>query len=778
MKLSSLHINAFRGATKPITINFSREKNITLIYAENGNGKSSIADALVSLCTDGVGSLDDKSNKDFSFLKSLGATNNDLLIELKTDSQTYKATLSASSNKIIKTPNSNLPKLNALRRAQITSFIESPASERYKVLASFIDVSNIQKSEAELKKLILSLDRDFGQNTKSLSDAKHILNEIWEKEGKPLENLKSWVQSEIKKDNSKLNKELKDNSAVLQLWNNLQTTLTNIKTEKGKFDIAKTNAEKAENSLKEYQQKNPNSEAALLSVLKETQTFLTSKPSIDKCPVCGETNSKEQLLKNVSDRIGKMQELNKLTLDVKTINESKLALYNRLKSQIDPFNNQVVSLKETSVLLTDFKFKDIFKGILESTDKKAYYSEFTGVKEQLALEYERLLKHNQSINKSIEQYNLLTSNYNNIITLTKKCNSLEKLLKHAKAALEVLETTRKNSVDGELSSISGEVERMYQSIHPNEGLGNVKLFLNQKFQSSLNLTANFYTETDITPQSVYSESHLDTLGICIFIALAKKESNKDVILILDDVVMSVDERHLDRIIDLIHNESQYFAHILISTHYRPWRERYRNNRAPNSNIHFIELRGWSKERGITVAKPKLVLDEIKFHLATPENFHRENLAGVSGRFLEAILDFLSYNFQCKLKRKAANDYTLSELLDCLSKDLLKDLRIQKMELLPDGKYSSTNFIEEEYLKPIIDKIKNLKAVRNQVGAHYTFDGALVGDNDIEDFAKATIELTELLICPVNGNLPDRNRGTHWETKIGSIRLLPLVEPQK
>ena len=45
MKLSSLHINAFRGATTPITLNFSQDKNITLIYSENGNGKSSIADA-------------------------------------------------------------------------------------------------------------------------------------------------------------------------------------------------------------------------------------------------------------------------------------------------------------------------------------------------------------------------------------------------------------------------------------------------------------------------------------------------------------------------------------------------------------------------------------------------------------------------------------------------------------------------------------------------------------------------------------------------------------
>jgi hypothetical protein len=100
-----------------------------------------------------------------------------------------------------------------------------------------------------------------------------------------------------------------------------------------------------------------------------------------------------------------------------------------------------------------------------------------------------------------------------------------------------------------------------------------------------------------------------------------------------------------------------------------------------------------------------------------------------------------------------------------------------MELLPDGKYSDIKFTDEIVLKPIIDNIKNLKAVRNQVGAHFTYDGALVSDNDIEDFAKTTIQLAELLICPVDGNLPDRNKsGSFWEAKSGAIRLFPLVEP--
>lgn len=68
--------------------------------------------------------------------------------------------------------------------------------------------------------------------------------------------------------------------------------------------------------------------------------------------------------------------------------------------------------------------------------------------------------------------------------------------------------------------------------------------------------------------------------------VSKKYGDENTILVLDDVMMSVDENHLDRFIDLLHSESVNFGHILVTTHYRPWRDRYRNNRAPGGRVHF------------------------------------------------------------------------------------------------------------------------------------------------------------------------------------------------
>ncbi len=87
MKLKTLNIDSFRGASKPLILEFDGEKTVTMVFGENGNGKSTITDSLVCLCTDEHGSLDDKSSIDKSFYTSISSKPTDLKIELKTDIQ-------------------------------------------------------------------------------------------------------------------------------------------------------------------------------------------------------------------------------------------------------------------------------------------------------------------------------------------------------------------------------------------------------------------------------------------------------------------------------------------------------------------------------------------------------------------------------------------------------------------------------------------------------------------------------------------------------------------
>lgn len=509
--------------------------------------------------------------------------------------------------------------------------------------------------------------------------------------------------------------------------------------------------------------------------MQEAKNYISAEPIINKCPVCENGIVKATVINSLDAQILSMAALQKAAKDLDTATKTHDRNEAILKTTIIGMNTLLIRYKDSIS-----KYADRVPGIAPfvngiKTEANANYSIYVASYKELQALFVRIEKSAVDKKKSIDQHALIKNQYNSITQNSARVNKLAALKTATTKALGIVEKARKDFYDNELSSISTEVEQMYQKIHPAEGLGGIRLFLNPKFKNSLELQANFHSEQGIAPQSVYSESHLDTLGICIFLALAKKYSDDSSVLILDDVLMSVDENHLDRFISLLHDQSDNFAHIIVTTHYRPWKDRYKNNRAPASSVHFLELRTWSTQNGIRVFNSRIALDELRQMLTDESSFHRENIAAASGRILENLLDFVTLKFGCRVARKPKNDYQLSELLDGLSKDLLKNFKVEHLEKDITGKY--TTITKQVDLKPVIDKLKALKAVRNQVGAHFNFDGSLVSDGDVEDFGNATVEFAELLICPECGALPDRNKsGSYWETKTGSIKLHPLNQP--
>ena len=79
---------------------------------------------------------------------------------------------------------------------------------------------------------------------------------------------------------------------------------------------------------------------------------------------------------------------------------------------------------------------------------------------------------------------------------------------------------RKAFLDTVLSAIAQEVGRLYEIIHPSEGLNKITLKLDPKKTGSLDLATQFLSRDDQPPNAYFSESHLDSLGLCIFLALA------------------------------------------------------------------------------------------------------------------------------------------------------------------------------------------------------------------------------------------------------------------
>jgi hypothetical protein len=126
--------------------------------------------------------------------------------------------------------------------------------------------------------------------------------------------------------------------------------------------------------------------------------------------------------------------------------------------------------------------------------------------------------------------------------------------------------------DAELDSLYGSIEsrfiQLYSYMHrPDEP--NFSAELRPK-EAALNLEVDFYGRGKQPPNAMHSEGHQDSMGICLWLALSEHLTQGVIdLLILDDVVMSVDVDHRRQICELLINEfndKQFF----IATHDRNW----------------------------------------------------------------------------------------------------------------------------------------------------------------------------------------------------------------
>jgi len=243
------------------------------------------------------------------------------------------------------------------------------------------------------------------------------------------------------------------------------------------------------------------------------------------------------------------------------------------------------------------------------------------------------------------------------------------------------------------------------------------------------------------------------------------------ILVLDDVLGSVDEPHVERVIGLIYDISQKFQHAIVTTHYRPWREKFRwGILKPDQVCQFVELKPWSLGDGMVLTGSTPEIARLKA-LLTADDPDVQAITGKAGVILEAILDFLTLKYGCAVPRKPGNTYVLNDLLSAVHGPLLTALRVDLVNVDPTGAETVTSVS----VKKIIEDIKAIAQARNVLGAHFNalaFD--LYPDDGIR-FARLVEQLADALICPDHG-WPTKDTGSHWRNGGNTRRLHPLKKP--
>ena len=775
VRVHKLTLTSFRGATKQVEIEFDETKPVVLVFGENGTGKSTIGDAFDFVCNRKFGSLADHtmSEQPKSHVVSLGQDPKNLQVNLTTTAGDFVAKLSKSGPVI--TPTTGCPEARILRRSKILELLDAQPKQRFDSLKEFITVSGIEKSEAALRVAHLDAQNDCDAALKSSEQANDALQKLWIAEGSPGGEPLAWATTEATKDLTVLQSRVDEIGRLARAFETVELRVTALDATTLDIGKLRTALLRAQTEQKAAEAKEAAGDTTLLRLLEEARAYIAPRDPLMNCPVCEEGMKSEDVLARLNARIAAMSDLATASAAVTAAKRAVLAKQAVMAQGLNDFCASAgklgAALKSSGMTeIGELKINwPVYEGLLAqdpTTEELATKArELVG----LALPCRNALRDRQAVDqKSIAQKNAIKGHYDTHNEKRASATVLADLANKLERALDVVMTRRKAYVEGILAAISDEVERLYTALHPGEGIGKIRFYLKPNAIGSLEFDGQFQASNEIPPQAYYSESHLDTLGICVFLALTKHFKNDSTIVILDDVVTSVDGPHLDRFMNLLHDEAPNFNQIIVTTHYRPWKDRYRYARGPVARTQVIELRSWNVATGIQTDEGVSLVEELKTALAAGK-FDRQSVASKAGIQLENVLDFLTFQYRCKLPRQADPNYTLGDLAAGIDSKLGKYLRITQV---PVGGAKI-----DVMLKPLIDEATAQTAVRNRAGCHFHSLGSEMSDAEIRAFASNVVTITETIICAKCQFFPTRKpNGSNWQCECGAVEMHPLIAP--
>ncbi len=772
-RIKTLQVQDFRGATQPLNLRFDDSKRVLMIFGENGTGKSSIVDALECVGNGTTAFVNDwklGSGKSKAIcIPTLGKSLKDVRIALEFGGQTYNATLNKRGPLLCNTP--ERPVIKVLRRKSLQAFIDADPAQRYKEVASFLAIPEIEAAEASLREAYRKAKDAFDSASTANGLALEQLQGLWEVEGSPSlgqksKNAEAWARQQAKADIAMLNDTLAALKSAVKLIEDLAAEKQKYTEAANDSKLAETAVQQAEKSLAVLEAEAVKSAAKLVTLLQEAKEYLSASADT-LCPVCEQTKIQpDNLIQRLDQRITGMNSL-------KVANEAKSRANDNLKTK-----SALMQQAEQRLLETAEAARLSFN---EEIDKAAFADDQSGdnaeaVQSAFAL-YDYLAARQADLQTQLDntqkQCNTLAGIKQHVETLDVKAGEAkhaESLQKRLGLAVDIVEAKRKTYVETVLAEIAEAVDTLYQKIHPLENLGHLKLKLDEHQRGSLVYGVAFGEQQNIHPQPYYSESHLDTLGLCIFLALAKHGGASKTMVVLDDVLGSVDQQHLNRTLAMLFGEANSFAQIILTTHYRPLRDQLRYARSPSNSVQLMELKPWSFEQGIRSGKTISYVEELKQQLQE-DTFRRDVIASQAGQLFENLLEFISRTYRCKVPHTAEPRFTFGELASAPNKELKKVLKIASRK-------SDTEVVESELAK-IYGSLGEAINVRNLVGCHFNQWAGELADQDIRDMAELALEFADKLICEACGSLPMNSKsGSYWECSCKQTQMHPLQQPKK
>jgi hypothetical protein len=257
-----------------------------------------------------------------------------------------------------------------------------------------------------------------------------------------------------------------------------------------------------------------------------------------------------------------------------------------------------------------------------------------------------LLDHLRGVRRLEQQRDAIARQYGSMLTVVRS-----------------FEDFRRKVMTETLDAVSRDVAEYFGALHPDDEFDNVQLsFLPE--EDGVEFRIYHRGEEILPPRRFLSESHLNSLGLCLFLAAARAFNQANHLLVLDDVINSFDADHRLELATLLVRKFPDWQ-LLVFTHDEVW-YRFIRSIAGGRGWRFIRLGRWAYEEGVSLqSDASSELDAVREALA------RENVreaAPVLRGYIEARLKELCEETGARLRfrRGTANEERgMTELLSYL-----------------------------------------------------------------------------------------------------------------
>lgn len=806
MKLEALNIENFRGVRG--VYEFEPEAGNAIIVGPNGSGKSSILEAIDFLLTndithlsgEGMGVVDQNEvipNVDAEgecvvegVFRSEDGESEERMVR-NAESRNLEPPEDELSDSLQETIDTARQGQHTLTRSDLLDLVLAQPHSRREVLTELLNLPDVDERRLVLKRTRQRLEERREEAKASRETVADRLREITDSNAKShfeleqevleaINELREWFDAErVEEIDAEVREDL-DSPASTISTEALQRELPQQELaqfsewlDHAREDITEIVEDLQSNLTAFSRQETETVDVKHLELLELAEDVVS--PDANECPLCRQAWTEETpLLNDIRERRRELTELQDLRQEIDrhrkelrdTLNtglNSLRYLQKELDEEVYPETQALTSFRQNledslEILSDDLLNVDDFTvnrlPFVEEGDTELSIDVTGSVRATKKLESKAADVDNLTqAEDKYERIRTIADQWSEYKKLEERLAQLHDLKTDAETAESAFISARKEVIGDIYDQIAARVEQYYSNIHPDESGTSTSI---EVTETGAELHKEFYDAGEYAPQAIHSEGHLDTLGLCLHLALTDylQQDNKS-LLLLDDVVMSVDQDHRLEVARLIADEFAEEYQVIVTTHDELWAEQLRSQGALRGS-ELVWLREWSLDGGVTESRRHVDVSkqwEIVESAMEPEEMQRaaHELRYATERMLQQTCMALG----AKIKYDPQQHHTLSDFKDavCRRLDTLTGRAKDNLDLHDDEEqqvWERADELDSKYGSILNDVGQQLDMVNRQV--HWTPGKWLtLRPEEFEEVFEAHRAAYDLLYCDECGS---------------------------